>query len=552
MKAFHSRLWLWLALPGIAAWASETSNPPPTVFYQAPAQAVSTPASPAPPAPAPAPAAPAQSIAPAQPASAWPVPAKLNSAELEKLVAPIALYPDPLVAAVLPASAYPIEVALAARFVKDTNNLARLDQQPWDESVKTVARFPEVIQKMNNDLPWSIDLGQAFVVQPKDVMDTIQTMRGRAQAAGTLQTTPQQTVSVSDQVVVQSAAPEVIYVTNQVIQIQPAQPEVIYVPQYDPAVVYAPLPSYYYYHPYVPLVTFGIGVWFGYAYWGDCDWHHGWVGRPPHYPYHYAGHYGRGGGDPRPGGGGPPPPGGRGGGGLHSGGPPPGGPSRPWQPDANRLMASGTRGSQATMVARDPAGWRAATGNSSVRPVPSVPINGRSSSGQFGAVSRPAQVGGGPRLSPTGSMPGPASAAGPRGGFAASPPSGSSPAAVASRPGGRAISAPAPSRSGAIGPSISRPMGSSSYSRPSAAPSISRSPTRSFAPSAPSIGTRSGSAGVRGTGSAGGFRGPAAPQGFGGSRSIGSSSSMGGRISPGISRGGGPSMGGGFRGGGRR
>src|SRR4051794_19592881 len=100
-----------------------------------------------------------EAAAPAPPPSAS---AKFSAAELEKLAMPIALHPDPLIAIILPASVYPVEIVQAARFVKDTNNLPLLDDQPWDDNVKDVARFPELIAKMDSDLPWTVQLGQAF------------------------------------------------------------------------------------------------------------------------------------------------------------------------------------------------------------------------------------------------------------------------------------------------------------------------------------------------------------------------------------------------------
>src|SRR5512145_1081573 len=108
---------------------------------------------------------------PAPPPSA---PAKRSAAELEKLAMPIALHPDPLISIILPASVYPVEIVMAARFVKDTNNISKVDAQPWDENVKAVAKFPELIAKMDADLPWTVELGQAFLDQPKELMDTIQ------------------------------------------------------------------------------------------------------------------------------------------------------------------------------------------------------------------------------------------------------------------------------------------------------------------------------------------------------------------------------------------
>src|SRR5580765_6398304 len=130
-------------------------------------------------------------------------PAKMSAAELQKLAEPIALHPDPLIAMILPASAYPLEIVQAARFVKDTNNISKVDEQPWDENVKAVAKFPELIAKMDEDLTWTMSIGQAFVDQPKELMDTIQALRSKAQKAGNLKTTTQQIVTVTNIVVQQ-------------------------------------------------------------------------------------------------------------------------------------------------------------------------------------------------------------------------------------------------------------------------------------------------------------------------------------------------------------
>ena len=186
--------------------------------------------------------APPPAATPAPPPAA---PPKRSAADLEKLVAPIALYPDPLLATLLPASVYPLEIVQAARFVADTNNLAKLDEQPWDDNVKAVARVPEVIKKMNDELPWTMELGEAFLAQDKDLMDAIQTMRAKAQSFGTLKTSPQQVVIVTNIVVEKTVEQKVVVVTNTIVQIQPANPQVIYVPTYSPAVVYAPPPPSY-------------------------------------------------------------------------------------------------------------------------------------------------------------------------------------------------------------------------------------------------------------------------------------------------------------------
>jgi hypothetical protein len=218
------------------------------------------------------------SVAPAPPPSA---PAQRSAADLEKLAAPIALYPDPLIATILPAAAYPLEIVQAARFVADTNNLAKLDAQPWDENVKAVAAVPAAIQKLNDDLPWTISLGEAFIAQPKELMDTIQSLRAKAQSLGTLKTTPQQVVIVTNYVVVQTNITQVVMVTNQVVQIQSANPQVIYVPAYDPWYVYYPPPVYYVGPP--PVVTFAVGVTVGLIIANSCDWHGGGI---------YVGHHG--------------------------------------------------------------------------------------------------------------------------------------------------------------------------------------------------------------------------------------------------------------------
>jgi uncharacterized membrane protein YgcG len=217
-------------------------------------------------------------VAPAPPPSA---PAQRSAADLEKLAAPIALYPDALIATILPAAAYPLEIVQAARFVADTNNLAKLDTQPWDENVKAVAAVPAAIQKLNDDLPWTISLGEAFIAQPKELMDTIQNLRAKAQSLGTLKTTPQQVVIVTNYVVVQTNITQVVMVTNQVVQIQSANPQVIYVPAYDPWYVYYPPPVYYVGPP--PVVTFAVGVTVGLIIANNCDWHGGGI---------YVGHHG--------------------------------------------------------------------------------------------------------------------------------------------------------------------------------------------------------------------------------------------------------------------
>jgi len=214
----------------------------------------------------------AQAQANAPPPSAAP---KRSAAELEKLVIPIALHPDPLIAIILPAAVYPLEIVQAARFVKDTNNIPKVDEQSWDDNVKELARFPDMIAKMDADLKWTVDLGQAFLDQPKELMDTIQSLRGKAQKAGTLQTTPQQIVTVTNMVVIQTNVTQVVTVTNQIVQVQPSNPDVVYVPTYPPTVYYPP-PAYVY-NPYAPLVTFGVGMAWGAVLANNCNWGYGQV-----------------------------------------------------------------------------------------------------------------------------------------------------------------------------------------------------------------------------------------------------------------------------------
>src|SRR5262245_62038036 len=226
---------------------------------------------------------PADAAAPPSP------PVQRSEAELEKLVAPIALYPDPLLATLLPASAYPLDIVQAARFIKDTNNIPKVDSQPWDQNVKALARFPDVIAKMNDDLDWTSNLGQAFAENQKAVMDAIQVMRGKAQQAGNLKTTPQQTVVVTNTVVEKTVEQRTVYVTNTVVEIQPTQPEIIYVPTYSPAVVYAPPPPGAV--AAASLISFGVGMAVGAVIANNCNWHSGCVYIGPHGGVAWSGGY---------------------------------------------------------------------------------------------------------------------------------------------------------------------------------------------------------------------------------------------------------------------
>jgi len=194
--------------------------------------------------------------------------------ELDQVLAPIALYPDALVSQVLIASTYPLEIVQADRFAKQNSSLKgdaltkALEGQSWDPSVKSLVNFPQVITMMSEKLDWTQKLGDAFLADEKSVMDTIQSLRAKAQAAGNLKTTQEQKVIVE----------------QKIIRIEPASPQVIYVPAYNPTVVYGawPYPAYppYYYYPpgYVAARSafwfaagVGLGAAWGYA-WGSPNW----------------------------------------------------------------------------------------------------------------------------------------------------------------------------------------------------------------------------------------------------------------------------------------
>jgi hypothetical protein len=197
--------------------------------------------------------------------------------QLEQILAPVALYPDDLVVQVLMASTYPIEVVQADRWVKQNKDLKgdalaeALEKQDWDPSVKSLVNFPQVLSMLSEKLDWTQKLGDAFLGQEKEVMETVQVLRKRAKDAGNLNTTQEQKVVVEKETII----------------IQPANPEVIYVPTYNPTVVYGawPYPSYppYYYYPpgYVPgaaLFSFGVGLAIGAAWgyaWGGANWRGG-------------------------------------------------------------------------------------------------------------------------------------------------------------------------------------------------------------------------------------------------------------------------------------
>jgi hypothetical protein len=194
--------------------------------------------------------------------------------QLEQLVAPIALYSDGLLMQILMASTYPLEIVEANRWVSSNSELTgdaldeALKEEDWDPSVKSLVTFPTVLTEMSDNLDWTQDLGDAFLGQESEVMDTIQIMRGKAYDEGNLETTEQQVVKQD---------------ADKIIVIESPSPEIVYVPTYSPTVVYGPgwgYPSYYYpawYYPPRPgygLVSFGVGVAVGAAIWGSPGW--GW------------------------------------------------------------------------------------------------------------------------------------------------------------------------------------------------------------------------------------------------------------------------------------
>jgi hypothetical protein len=201
-----------------------------------------------------------------------------SSKELKQLVAPIALYPDGLVAQVLAGATYPTQVVEADRWIKENQNLKgnqlakAVDQQPWDPSIKALTEFPQVLTSMDTNLSWTSALGDAYFNDPNGVMNAIQVLRQDAQNAGNLKSTPEQTVTTEGQTII----------------IQPADPEVVYVPSYSPGLMYGePIVAYPGYSGWdafaAGAISFGAGMAVGAAFgnygWGwhgwGADWHGG-------------------------------------------------------------------------------------------------------------------------------------------------------------------------------------------------------------------------------------------------------------------------------------
>lgn len=214
----------------------------------------------------------------AQDTSQPPQAAQQSPEQLEQLVAPIALYPDALVAQILPAATYPEQIVEAAKWMGERKDLQadqlakEVDGEPWDASVKALTQFPAVLANMNKNLAWTSELGDTYLNQQQEVAQAIQSMRVRAKQAGNLGSSAQQTVKTKGQNIV----------------IEPAEADVMYVPQYDPWLVYgAPLAVFPGWYPYPGLFLDGPGIGFGLGFgvgmfagfgWGwhhwDFDWHH--------------------------------------------------------------------------------------------------------------------------------------------------------------------------------------------------------------------------------------------------------------------------------------
>jgi hypothetical protein len=197
--------------------------------------------------------------------------------QLDQLLAPVALYPDDLLTQILMASTYPLEVVQAERWAKQNKSLkgdalkTALEKQPWDNSLKALVPFPEVLTMMSEKLEWTQKLGDAFLAQQKDVMDTVQRLRKKAADAGNLKSSKEQEVKKEGNIII----------------VEAANPQVVYVPAYNPTVVYGawPYPAYppypvYAYPPGAALFTFTMGVAIGAAWYGNgchADYHGGTV-----------------------------------------------------------------------------------------------------------------------------------------------------------------------------------------------------------------------------------------------------------------------------------
>ena len=203
---------------------------------------------------------------------------KIPADQLDSLVAPIALYPDPLLAQVLAASTYPLELIQLQQWlarnpgVKDKALVDAVAKQQWDPSIQAMAALPDVVKRLADDIQWTTDLGNAFLAQQSDVMDAVQRMRKKAQDTGNLKSSEQQKVETK------------VIESKSVIVVEQANPQVVYVPSYDPVVVYGPAvypyPPIYYppagYYAAGMAISFGLGIAMGAAWGGGWGWGAGW------------------------------------------------------------------------------------------------------------------------------------------------------------------------------------------------------------------------------------------------------------------------------------
>lgn len=206
--------------------------------------------------------------------------ANLSSDQLDSLVAPIALYPDPLLAQVLAASTYPLELVQLQQWLEKNKTLKdkaladAVQKQPWDPSIQAMAALPDVVKRLVDDIQWTDELGNAFLAQQDDVMGAVQRMRAKAKEKGNLKS--------NEQIKVETKVVE----SKQVIVVEQSNPQVVYVPSYDPVVVYGP-PAYPYPPIYYPppgyyaagmAISFGVGLAMGAAWGGGWGYNCGWGG----------------------------------------------------------------------------------------------------------------------------------------------------------------------------------------------------------------------------------------------------------------------------------
>jgi len=206
--------------------------------------------------------------------------AAIPADQLDSLVAPIALYPDPLLAQVLAASTYPLEIMQLQQWLTRNSGLTgkalvdAAEKQPWDPSVQAMAVLPDLVKRLADDIQWTTDLGNAFLAQQSDVMNAVQRMRQKAEQKGTLKSTEQQVVRTE------------VVENKSVVVIEPSSQDVVYVPSYDPTVVWGapayPYPPIYYppagYYAAGAAISFGLGVAVGAAWGGGWGWNAGWGG----------------------------------------------------------------------------------------------------------------------------------------------------------------------------------------------------------------------------------------------------------------------------------